>query len=235
MPDPNKDAPRALRDRLKSFGGLNPYGSPNWRVCLAQSCTQVCGGIFHTMPDGELSIVDEEMQRDGSVKLVHKDIHPERVEHSSWMVTPKYPHEGWILEIWFPAHMWGARDWWESRKAEDGLTPLMGPYPEQGDYWMLAGPWERAPEISDVESAIQQYRQARATRPANLEKHMQQKLKDAEEKKVKDRELRAQRYIELIEKEIAPIMRSMSLSAQRLRNQVQADLRQSAHLTSGEF
>lgn len=235
MPDPFKDAPRPLRDKITKFAGLNPYGLPNWRVCLAQHCTQILGGIFHTMPDGELSIVDEEVQRDGSVKLIHREIHPEKVEHSNFMVMPKYPHEGWILEIWMPAHLWGSRSAWESHMSDDGITPLMGPYPEEGDYWMLDGPWDHAPEISAVEQAIAQYNWTRRNRPVNLENHMRQVLKDAEEKKMRDREARAQRYIELMEKEIKPLMQSMSLSAQRLRNSLQQDLRQSSHLAAGDF
>lgn len=231
MPDPNKDAPRALRDRLRKFGGLNPYGEPNWRVVLAQHCTQICGGIFHNFEDGELSIVDE--GPDG--KLFQRELNPTSVEHHSFIETPKYPHEGWILELWQPAHRWGSREWWESQKAEDGMTPLMGPYPERGDYFMLAGPWNEAPEISDVENAIAQYRQAQANRPNNLAAHLQQRLKEQNEKKLQEREARAQRYIELLEKEIKPLMQSVSLGAQRLRNQLQADLRQGSHLAAGDF
>lgn len=231
MPDPSKDAPLALRKRLERFGGLNPYGKPNWRVVLAQNCTEICGGIFHNMPDGELSIVEE--GPDG--KMYHREVKPESIEHHSMIEVPKYPHEGWILEIWFPAHMWGSREDWASHRAEDGVTPLKGPYPEQGDYWMLAGPWGCAPEISDVENAIAQYRQARQSRPNNLAAHMRQKLKDQEERKLKLREERAQKYIEYMTKEVMPLMKSSSLSAQRLRNQLAEDLKLHTHLAAGDF
>lgn len=230
MPDPAKDAPRSLSKRLTNFGGRNPYGEPNWRVCLSQSCTQICGGIFHTLPDGDLSIVEE--GPDGT--LYHKAI-SDTAQHERVMRTPKYPHEGWIMERWFPPHMWGTREWWESQMAEDGITPLMGPYPEKGDYFMLAGPWTECPTISDIETAIQTYNQMQANRPVNLARHMEQQIKDQKEKWTKRREAYVKMLDDRFKSEILPVLKSTSLSAQMVRNQAQEMSGQRGHLGANEI
>ena len=229
MPDPNKDAPRTVRDRLRNYGGLNPFGQPNWRLCLAQHCLEVCGGIFHNMPDGELAICEE--GPDG--KLYHRELKPESVEQG-FFETPKYAHEGWILEIWMPAHLWGTREWWESQKAEDGLTPLMGPYPERGAYWMMGGPWSSLPDVGDVEMAIAQYRRAQADRPRNLEMALRMRLKEHEARRLKARDEKRKRYEEQA-REVMQVLRGTSLGAQRVRDGVQKSIGANAHLGACDF
>jgi len=49
------------------------------------------------------------------------------------------------------------------------------------------------------------------------------------------REARAKRLIDVREKEIRPVMRSMSLSAQRVRNELQNELGQGSHLSAADF
>jgi hypothetical protein len=69
-----------------------------------------------------------------------------------WM--PIYPCEGWILERWFPPSAFGSREAWYSALSQDGETPMMGPYPERGRFWMLDGPWEEIPPLELVRVPI---------------------------------------------------------------------------------
>ena len=70
----------------------------------------------------------------------------------------KYPHaEGWILEKWFPASSYGTQAEWYSYKAIDGFTPMLGPYPECGDYEMVFGPWLKVPTTDTLQGLIAKY------------------------------------------------------------------------------
>ena len=67
----------------------------------------------------------------------------------------KYPHaDGWILEKWFPASAYGTQEEWYSYKAIDGFTPMLGPYPERGDYEMIYGPWTKIPSTDVLQKLI---------------------------------------------------------------------------------
>lgn len=224
MQNPENDAPEAVRRAITSFGGLTPYGLPMWRACIAEHCVAVRGGVFYEWPNGEL----EAITLGPGGKMVCNPISPTSAR-SGFMEVPRYPHEGWILEKWFPNHCWGERQWWESVRAADG-TPMMGPYPEEGEYFMIAGPWERCPEISDVEFAIQAYERHRANTPVDLDTAISQSMRD-EDGRQRDRYEALVKELELYRtSEIIPVLKSGSLNAQAVRNDIQKRLGLKSHL-----
>lgn len=222
--NPENDAPTPIREAITRFGGKTPYDKPMWRVCIAEHCIAIRGGIFHEWPGGEL----EAITLGPGGKMIFNKVTPTSVK-SGLMEVPRYPAEGWILEKWFPAHMWGPRAWWESIRAEDG-TPMMGPYPEQGEYFLIAGPWPTCPQISDIEAAIQVYEHNRAKVPVDLDMAVSQAMRDEED-------LQKQRFEALVKElelyrtsEILPVMKSTSLAAQAVRNDIQKRLGLKSHL-----
>lgn len=228
MPDPNRDAPREVREALTRFGGVNMYDRPLWRACLAENRLAKRGGIFHEFPDGKMEQFAFHRGADGLMRQVHIPLKPKSVKHG-YMEVPKYPVTGWIVERWFPPSKYGPRDVWESQKGQDGVTPLLGPYPHEGDYFMLLGPWDKLPAISDLQCAIAQHLHAERNRPASYETMVANLVREA-----KDQEEREyQKYIANLEQfrksEILPVLRSTSLSAQRVRQQVQQSLGLKSH------
>jgi len=76
--------------------------------------------------------------------------------------VPLYPVSGWGLERWFPPAVFGSKIQWESALSQDNETPMMGPFPERGGYFMLSGggPWPEIPLLEDVRAAISQWENA---------------------------------------------------------------------------
>lgn len=142
---------------LRQLGGLNPYGEPNLRLAKASSIMVLRGGEWHDWPKntnlqdqggiyfsekkkivrtvqpgyaGTKMLVDVEMPEEISVV----DQKPMRViKEMRWV--KRYPSmSGWLLQHWDPAHKYGDRTWWETKKVPGTDFQILGPFPERGDY-----------------------------------------------------------------------------------------------------
>jgi hypothetical protein len=227
MSDPNRDAPLVMRKRIKIFAGLNPFGKPNWRVCLAQNVRAIRGGIFHTMPNGDAALIGVGPKGE----RYHEKVRPDRVT-SGQMEVPRYPHKGWIAERWFPAHMWGTEAEWYAQKSADGQS-IMGPFPKQGQYFMICGPWEKLTDWSDLENAIAHYECTQRLKPVDLAMAMKMAIKHEEDEhaaRLRRFEAELESYRQQV---ILPVLRSTSLSAQRIRNELQKAVGEKSHLPAG--
>ena len=222
--NPENDAPKYLQKSLANHGGMVPgQNRPMWRLVLAQNCLIVTNGIMHDLGAGEVSCVA--VGADGK-KYYSK---PSDSIKAGRFEVPKYPCEGWILEKWFPASTWGSPEEWRSQKSEDGST-IMGAYPNQGDYWMLAGPFEKVPDLSDLIQAIDMHRHAMATQPSNYANVLKQTILDEETKREQRREKLEKDLAYMRKDELVPVLKSTSLGAQRFRNQLQTACGLSDHL-----
>ena len=85
---------------------------------------------------------------DATGKALTADTHAERTV-TEMRRCSKYPllHEtpGWILERWMAPAYFGSPTEWESRKVAGTSLPSLGPYPSQGEYIQIAGPYAEAP------------------------------------------------------------------------------------------
>lgn len=223
MQDPNKDAPKAIRDWLVRYAGLNPYGKPMWRVCLAQHVVRKSGGIFHEMPDGSGTMFDLDAQG----KVIYTPVSAGRVTSGVFEI-PRYPHDGWIMEVWMPPHVWGTRENWDATRSEDGQS-LLGPYPHEGDYYLICGPFPKIPPIGDMEAAIGMYEQQRANRPINLANAIGQAIRDEESKRIAKKQKLIKNLEDIRREEEKTVFNRISLSAQRVRDKIQASLGLSSH------
>jgi predicted DNA-binding protein (UPF0251 family) len=227
MTSPDKDAPKAIRKLIDNFAGKNPFGGPNWRVCLAQNVRAMRGGIFHTMPNGDAKILGVGPRGE----IYQEKIRPTRVT-SGYMEVPKYPHLGWIMERWFPAHMYGSPQSWYAHKGADG-TPMMGPFPAKGGFFMINGPFAKMPDWADMENAIAHYECTQRLKPADMAMALKMQIKH-EMEEIEARRLRFEEELEQYRKsEILPVLRSTSLSAQGIRNELQKAVGEQSHLPAG--
>jgi hypothetical protein len=146
-----RDTPPHVVAKLLSWGGKNPYGEVNWRVILAQNHLVQRAGVWTDFDPNtdmvEFTGVD--------YKFHSRQIAPDRVRVGMFWV-PLYQVRGWILERWFPPLAYGSKEQWESALSQDGETPMMGPFPERGGYFMLSGggPWDEIPNLEDIRQAI---------------------------------------------------------------------------------
>ena len=138
-----------------------------WRLVLAQNCIVKASGILHELPTGEISCFA--IAPDG--KRVYEK--PADKISAGTFELPKDPCDGWILEKWFPPEVWAAA-------TSGSLIALKTAQPSWrvpvGDYWMLAGPFERIPDLADLRQAIDMHRQTMATKPVDYANMLKQTI-----------------------------------------------------------
>jgi hypothetical protein len=134
----------------------------------------------------------------------------------------KYPHaEGWILEKWFPASAYGTQEEWYSYKAIDGMTAMLGPYPERGDYEMIFGPWPKIPSTDMLQRLVASYASGINSRRGSAESRAQEALLRYEyEEELAERKRKAE-YAVMMADQLSP-MKSGSLAASRWRQELAA-------------
>ena len=221
--NPELDAPVAVQKALLQHGGKVPgQNRAMWRLVLAQNCLIVANGIMHNLPTGDISCFA--MGPNG--KVYQK---PSDTISSGRFEIPKYPCEGWVLEKWFAPAIWGTPEEWASHKSEDGST-IMGGYPSEGDYWMLAGPFERIPELADLRQAIDMHLHAMQRQPTNYAAVLKQTVLDQETEREHRREKLEADLAYMRQNELVPVLKSGSLAAQRFRDSLQRMVGDSSHL-----
>lgn len=222
--NPLTDAPEFVRAALAQHGGKVPGRDiPMWRLVLAQNCLITTSGLLHELPTGEISCFA--VAPDGK-KYYQK---PADKITAGRFELPKYPCEGWVLEKWFPPSTWGTREEWASHRGEDGAT-IMGAYPERGDYWMLAGPFEKIPELADLRQAIDMHKQAMNQQPSNYANVLKQTILDQETAREQRREKLERDLAYMRKNELVPVLKSGSLAAQRFRNALNESIGDRSHL-----
>lgn len=170
--------PEVAQKFLVRIGGLNPYGEPNYRLLYAHTrYVQVAGEFNEWDPNipveercafksvriplkppkpiyatinGSKKVVSWQTEREVMVPTGNA---PLRV----WMGVKEVPRytdfKGVILEKWYPAHCYGTQEAWSAFALRDG-TPVLGPYPERGDYEGLMGPWQKVPTFGTLDRAV---------------------------------------------------------------------------------
>lgn len=136
-------APAAVSDFLFRFGGKTPYGTPMYRMVLAETVGQWEGGEWWDWPEhatmAERGGLDYGATESGLVLLGADPNKPERVVVEC-RVVERYPGiEGWILERWIPPSAFGSKDTWEKMTLKSRPDiPLLGPFPSEGAYDVCA-------------------------------------------------------------------------------------------------
>ncbi len=217
----NHVVPRALQQCLTSFGGSNPYRQPQWRLLIASDRRVKESGVYRDWATG-LSTAEKgglNFQPNPNApgcNFSRHDNRPLRVVTEMREVR-KYPQaEGWVLEKWFPASSYGTQAEWSSYKAVDGYTPMLGPYPERGDYEMVFGPWFKAPSSDVLQRLIAQYSAGinarRGTAAGRAQEYLLRYQYEEEQAEAK----RKQEYDAMMQDHLSPL-HSGSLAASRWR------------------
>lgn len=210
----DRNTPDAVRKELGRFGGLNPYNRANWRIVIAEHRLCRRGGIFKHMPTGDVKSFEIDPH---TFQMHYRDVKPDRVV-TGFHDVPKYPVKGWILERWFPASKYGTQADWEAVKSSDGITPMMGPYPHEGDYFMLAGPFEKIPEMNDLKMAISMHIREEESNTVGYEQMVLNEINAEHEEKERAYNKAVSDLEHFYESEVEPILKGSSLAAGRIRN-----------------
>ena len=187
--NPLKDTPRRVVEKLLAWGGKNPYGLPNWRIILAENHLVQRAGVWTEFEADDKQAEFQHMRTEEgehACTFQTQSIAPTKVKIGMFWV-PKWPVRGWILERWFPASSWGTKGAWEAAKSSDGVTPMMGPYPEKGDYFLLDGPWAEIPNLEEVHKVVSTWENSTThshgmVDPEKLEEAMNATLREEEQR-----------------------------------------------------
>lgn len=193
MTNPLRDTPHEVIATLAQWGGNNEYGEPNWRVILAENHLVQRAGMWTDFDEGTEQV--EFTPGKGGLAYKTQQIAPDSIRIGVFWV-PKYQVTGWVLERWFPASAYGDREQWESALSQDNETPMMGPFPERGGYFMLTGPWEQIPNLEDIRASIAGWENASHSH-GNIDVEAMQRAMQNE--MAAQHELEEQKYQQLLE------------------------------------
>jgi len=215
MINPDLYTPQYVKDELLRYGGKNVHGRPLWRLVQAEKRTVIRGGVFHDFGD---RMPDQTgFAPDG--RFAHQQVKPVST-HVGMAECRLYPKtKGWILEHWFPPQMFGTKEWWTSQKGEGGY-PLLGPYPAEGDYWMLSGPWPAIPSLEELRHKIRGYEYAMDQNAGDPTARINAFVAECEQAKEKEWDEWENQRQYAIKHIVRPLMNTVSLTAQRERQRV---------------
>jgi hypothetical protein len=214
-------APKAVQDFLVAIGGKNPHGEAQWRLIMASSRVRKEGGLFIDW-DTNYSI----QERGG---FVYDETNTERTLstlkptsiRAELRTVKVYPGiEGWILEKWFPAHKYGSRESWLRAKVEGTDIPLLGPYPENGDYEMVSPDSSpRVPGFSLLREAVSSYEYARQAVEGTIERRTSERVNEAEFR-MRAAEEKYAKYVQDYLRDYSKPIWGSSLAAGRMREEL---------------
>lgn len=222
----DRRTPRAVRKALAAFGGYNRFGGANWRVIVAEDHMSLRGGVHKTMPSGNVKSIDLERLPNGTYKMHHSEVKPDKVE-TGWKMVPEWGLAGWVLEKWFAPETVN-RTVWEDARSEDG-TPMMGPYPDKGYYFMLAGPWEQMPTLADLKLAIAMHIRTEEEMPQEYQQLLLQRIHTETEAKERAYKEAVDNLAHFYESEVAPVVKGSSLGASRIRQELANEVGDFSH------
>ncbi len=207
-------------DALLRRGNKNAMGFPIYRMVRSEFVYEKIGGIWNDW-DPDLNIADRGGISTGSNGKPTESHHrPDRVI-AELREVQTYSHldeQGWILERWYPAAYFGSPESWNSHLVAGTDIPKLGPYPSQGSYLMLVGPFANEPDLTFVQDFISHWEERRASFPSDVEQHIKNRV-EAAVKREEERGLHAVRAnFERLRDSVKPLT-STTLEAGRWRAQ----------------
>lgn len=212
--------PKTIADFLVRVGGKTPTGEAMYRCVHSSTVYRKQGGMWKEWDDSLTLQERGGMVQSPSGFLVPSHCKPNSVEVCIKEIR-KYEQEGmenaWILERWVPASYFGSeKQWYAQHVPGYPSVPLLGPYPSDGDYRLVAGPIPTIPELSRLKEAIERTEQAKEELRGDVEAIVKEEMYEAqraydaqEEKNIAEREARY--------KDILSPWTSTSLGAGRIR------------------
>lgn len=208
-------APSDIAEYLITIGGRTPFGEAMWRMVVARNVIwKVEGGKVW---DDALSIAERGgfNVEDGRAY----ENRPVRDLSGRLVEQQRYPHlEGWILQKWFPASSYDKSQWFAPEHCMSDGTPRLGPYPQCGDYEMVAGPVERIPSRAELHEFIAAHYRGLESRSGSVETRMRERMNAIEyEQQRQVQETRA--FVDEYMKDKCSYLNSSSLAAGRVRTE----------------
>jgi hypothetical protein len=144
---------------LRKFGGDCFMGFPTYRLVYTKKLTDLSAGEWC---DWDEAIPAE--QRGSLVMGLYGQVVPDTREMrrvTEMRRVEKYPEffhtPGWVMERWMAPLYWGVPESWLSHKVPGTDLPKLGPFPHQGRYMLVGGPYPEAPTGPFLERLIEHW------------------------------------------------------------------------------
>lgn len=140
-PIEHHECPVDVAKRLKSVGGINPFGGPMFRVVWGYDRIVPIHGLWQEFEQFVATLTDKVGDPEKGIPPGYSEqrlITKLKSEVIETRHQPKYlPGNCWHLEMWRPPEEYGSPEQWG--KAGEEVVGLMtidtaGPYPAQGEY-----------------------------------------------------------------------------------------------------
>ena len=217
-PEPSQ----VIRETLKRRSLDAPGGYPVFRVVRSEFVYEQVGGEWN---DWDESVAIDDRGVLSSVLDAHgmpiPKATPVRVV-TEIRTIPTYcgmETQGWILERWFPAHLFGSPEEHYADVVPGTTLPKRGPYPERGKYMMLTGPFPEEPSIDFLQDFISsRERWFETVQSQEIEAYIKQRCCDRQAAYDKKREKDLAESVARMMEASKSILLGSSLAAGRVRN-----------------
>lgn len=175
---------KATNEYLEKIGGHCFMGFPTYRLVHTSKLFDLSGGEWCDW-DESIPFVE----RGKLVMGLYGSVVPDSVakkhvtEMRAVLKYPEFAHaHGWVLERWMAPAYWGTPQSWEQFKVEGTNIPRLGPFPNQGRYMQIGGPYPQAPTGPFLERLIEMWEAMRDEVLAlSAEAYVRKRVYDCEE------------------------------------------------------
>lgn len=228
------ETPKVISDTLKRYKGDTPGGYPLYRLVHSASVYERIGGAWsdwdENTPYADRGSISNVLDAQGNPTAAATPIRTV-IEVRTVPTYSHFDEQGWVLERWFPAHMFGSPEFHYSNVVAGTSVPLLGPYPERGKYVMLTGPFPEPPSTSFLLDFINFHQQkAEAILSQEVGAYIKQRVYDAEAADEKRRKKTAEDNFLRIMDASKNILFGTSLAAGRLRNKAAEQMGIRSHM-----
>jgi hypothetical protein len=216
--------PELYVDELTKFGGKNPYGLPMYRLVLIGKVTRKMAMLWEDWPDDvpmELRhgiVTDPDTGRPVASPYKPISIRAEMREVESYDDPDDY--DKWLLERWAPPSIDIPREeWYAAHRCVNGNPdlPMLGPYPDEGRYMWVCGPFDEPPGVSFLQDMISQWNRNKENQDRDIGRYIRLREEQARSDYAKKREKAEQESAYRVQESLSPLM-TVSLGAGRWRS-----------------
>jgi len=149
-----------INEYLRTRHGDCFMGFPSYRLVFSAAVTTLSAGEWCDWDTNIPVDLRGRMVADETGKALTSETREERHvvemrrcdEYPELQDTP-----GWILQRWMAPAYWGSPAEWNARVVPGTHLPSLGPYPHQGKYMLVAGPYSEAPSGPFLDRIVEQW------------------------------------------------------------------------------
>lgn len=148
-----------VNEHLRKVGGDCFMGFPTYRLVYSGKLLDFSGGEWCDWDEGIAAEDRGSLVMGMEGKPVPNTREMRKVQEMR--KVHKYPEffnsPGWVMERWMAPAYWGAPEAWLRHVVPGTDIPMLGPYPHQGRYMLIGGPYSEKPTGQFLERLIEQW------------------------------------------------------------------------------